>query len=253
MLETEKKEGVWWVTHPDRHGEIHTYPTGFTDDEEFANWRKESKIGELAKLADANGVSAETVSRILGSDKRMCELFLDWKSWLFNNSEETTVKLYSDAVTSWGAYCCKFSKFPSEVKEKDIYEFINGDSDRKASTRKVYLAAIRSFFKWMHAKGFVLSDPSKLVKVSYRKMSQEQKEPKKAIAFNREQVDSINRHIDKELSNNLEVLKRGDYRESRSPAMYRVTLHRIENLRFWKVAVNLSWETALRLSDLVGS
>ena len=252
MLRTHKKEGVWWVTHPDRRGEIHTYPTGFTDDVEFEKWKKDSKIGELANLAAADGVSAETVSRILGSNKRVSELFVEWKMWLANHSEKTTIRLYTDAVIAWALKENIMTKFPNQLIEADIYNFINGTGDTKASTRKVYLAAIRSFFKWMLGKGHVLVDPSSLVRVCYRDMTQEQKEPKKAIAFMQDDVDKLNTYIDKEIRNNLEMLKRGDIAESRSDKRTEMTYAKLDNLNFWKVAINLSWETALRLSDIAG-
>lgn len=251
MLIKEKKDGIWWVSHPDRYGRTQKYPTGISNDTEFETWVKDSKLAELAKLADAGGITSETVSRILGSDKRLFELFSEWKDWLSTVVEETTVKLYTESVMAWALRANIFSNYPNAITEKDIYDFVNSNNDLKVASRKAYLAAVRSLFKWLHSKGHILADPSKLVRVNKRRLTQAQKEPKKAIPFTEADISRINTHIDREISNQTEMLKRGEHDKSRSTKRHESILAKRDNYYFWKVAVNLSWHTALRFSDVV--
>tara|TARA_Y100000389_G_C17422612_1_gene497617 strand:- start:62 stop:979 length:918 start_codon:yes stop_codon:yes gene_type:complete len=187
---------------------------------------------------------------VSGHSKTILELIPEWIDQISMYSEETTVEQYERGLRLWVKDSNLADETPSTVSEKDVHYFINKKSDRKASTRKIYLQSIRSFFKFACNRGHTLHDPSALNRVKLRNLTHEQKEPKKIKPVTSEDVDKILTYVRGVRSGVLNSLKQLEQQTSRSPKKQETLMKRYDMYRFWETAVILAHETALRFSDI---
>ncbi len=124
-------------------------------------------------------------------------------------------------IHAWMHFAKTAGMAPSEISEKHIGHWLNNPKDEAgARTRKVNLASLRVFFRFLVSKGWSDHDPAALVRVNMDNLDHEQKETKERAPFTPEEVKLVLKELE----------KRGDH--------------------FWMFGVRASAEIGLRLGDI---
>lgn len=79
----------------------------------------------------------------------------------------------------------------AELNPETIRGWVNTAGPTKLSSRKVYLAMLKSFFKFMHSHGWLFFNPAEIVRVDRRKLSHEQIERKHWEPFTNEEFERL--------------------------------------------------------------
>ena len=132
-----------------------------------------------------------------------------------------------------------------KVDEDDIDKFVN-QTGVKRSTRTFKLSVMRSFYKYLSARGLVNGDPSKLVRVDFNTLTHVEKESKAITIFYDHEFDQLLAFLDRNIIKAMEDTENPHYTE-------KVIRHKFEimdRLTFWKHAVILGRCTGLRFGDI---
>ena len=217
-----KGSGVWQVRYRTQHGvkSVSTRETVLTEAKRFA---EAAKIRELEEAARIGAVSRNMVSKILTGKVITVETAMkDWGVWMGTvGMSPRTIHSNQQYVRQWAKSQSLDNQPLSSVTDHDIHAWINRKDDGlKATTRKGQLSAIRNLFHFAAAKGWVLSDPSSIVRVVMSGLSHEQKERRVVEPFTDEEVARL-----------LAITEAGT---------------------FWHTAVAIGRYTGLRLGDICG-
>jgi len=238
--------------HLDRRGNIQKYDTPFQTEEEGREFIRQTGLDKVVKLAEMNALTKESMTRVIsGSNRTILEYVDEWINKIKLLNEPTTVESYERNFRLWVREEQLENKSPNDITEQQVYDFINGNSDRKAATRKIYLQAIRSFFKFCVSRGYCLSDPSQLNRVRMRGLKHSQKEPKQVSPITSGDVDNLLSYVKGVRNRCLVGLRRLEQQTSRSPKKQETLTNRYDMYRFWETAIILAHETALRFSDII--
>ncbi len=184
---------------------------------------QEANLKQIELLARAGSVTQDAVNKITrkGQSQELEKMAEQWRSWMVGvNMSRFVCKNKYDAVMG----CLRFIKAEKAnadtVTDAHISSYINRPGPAKASTRKVALSAIRSFFHWMRDNNYCAKNPAGIVRVQYQKLSHDQKEKVERVPITDDEVAKIVAHCE----------KKGDI--------------------FWKLATLMGRRTALRIGDI---
>lgn len=214
----DKSTGVYVVAFRTEHGRK-KLSTGCTNESDANEVVKRAKVRELEMAARATKLTQSVVSQIVvGKKVSMEKASMEWEEWLKSTAHAPrTVLCHAVNVNSWIRDAKLEQLAPGSVNEKHIDKWINDKTSKtKAGSRNVLLSSIRSFCKFCIAKGYMIANPSALVRVRMDILDHSQKEPKQRQPF----TD--------------------------------VEVHRMlkETEDFWHVAIALGRWTGLRLGDI---
>ena len=220
------RTGNVWYFAIKTPGGMKRISTGCTDYQAAVKAVHDSSIEDLQAAAKAGSLTQRAISHITTGKKMTLEKCLEpFTSWCQACAKSPkTISNNLTVIRAWLAHGGIGGLNPSECTEEHIGAFINDqESDSKAATRKVSLASIRSLFSFMAAKGWIASDPSRLVRVDYSKLDHSQKKAHVRQPFTAEEVSVLLDQIEKEEDAQKD---------------------------FWRFAVIVSHQTGLRLTDI---
>jgi integrase len=237
--------GIWYLRHKNEQGKSIEYTTGIKGGRrDISRHVKDSGIDDMVAVAQAGCLTEDTVARIRGtSNVRISDVFEEWVAWMKMVGESpATVDSLAKRFLS---YCAHFPKRIewmgklSQINIETINEWVNPEhSDIKLSTRRARLSGVVAFCKFAMGKGYIMCDPSSLVKVNMNLLTHVQKEVK-----GQEPIELA------ELKGILAVVS-GDIRNLLAkPKLTPTQKKKLSTLRFWGSASILSYETGLRLGD----
>jgi integrase len=178
-----------------------------------------AKLEELEFAAKTKMLTAEAVQRLCSGGKVTGKRALErWRILSESMLGLTPATRFSyEGHIKRFLIVTKLNDEPISTASFDhIDKFVNANDDTAVSTRNMRRASLDSFFKICSAEGFTIRNPAELTKVKMHGLTFEQKEPKVREPFNDLEIDQL-RSID-------------------DP--------------FWRVAVRLSLDYGLRLSDV---
>lgn len=183
---------------------------------------KTAGLAELEMAGRSGSISRQAIGRIITGKKltitKALEHYARWMSAV--GKAEKTIDNNVTTVACFARETHTDSLPPSAIDEEIVDQWINGESEAKASTRNIKLAALRSFFGFCVAKGFASGDPAHLTKVKRDLLTHQQKEKDIREPFDRLEVTRLKAHLEK------------------------------TDAIFWLFAVTLSNEIGLRLGDI---
>jgi len=212
--------------------------TGATHKAEAEAVLEESGVDKLNVAAKANNLTQRAIGQILTGKNLTCEKALEKYQKLKAVSKSAkTVSNNVLVVGNWLAEAGLQTMPPSSVTVDHINRWINNpDLEWKRSTRLVALASVRSFFEFCGHQGWIVTDPSQLVELDYSAMTHEQKEGNEKQPFTEEELARLLKALRNDLK--LAAVKKHELFQDAS------------HILFWLVAVMVSKETGLRLSDV---
>lgn len=184
-----------------------------------------SKVLELEQAAQAARLNAATVAQLLtGKAASIAAAIDDWSQWMIDAGlAPRTRENHQRYVCAWAREAKAEKRAPASVKASEIHWWVNSADHLKLGTRRVRMAAIRSFFGYCANVGFVSGDPSKLVRIRMDGLTHGQKEVKGNRVFPDADIQLL-----------LDSTKPGADHES----------------EFWHAATALGRWTGLRLGDI---
>lgn len=242
-------------------------------------------IKDLEQAARSGRLTNEAISHITTGRKitmaRAIEQFGQWSALTHSQrTAYTQVKVIEQFVTSQRLHTVP----PSAVNEKHIHAFINNpESKIRLGTRNTSLAAVRTFFGFIVAKGWAPADPSKLVSVNHRIIPHRLKEKAEFFPFTKSDIKALLDYESKRIETMAIKRAKIEWGKNLAPAQRRalltgspkeliaaesntlvskklsdsweeiVTSQRAEvwfEEIFWTFAITLSEELALRLGDI---
>lgn len=226
MRMTQNEHGYWEVRVKDRTGKERSISTHRKNKQEATQIIRKSKIKEIEMAAEIGSLTPEVLSIVMTSQKLTTESAVEpWLEWLQSTRHSPeTINAFTYQVRNWMHKQRLKKKLLLTLTEKDIDSWINNPKlTTKASTRKTMLGAVRSFCKFVSAKGWTAGNPSALVKVDLSLLSHAQKEKSRKLIFTDEEISAL-----------LNVTAPNGERAD----------------PFWHAAVAISRWTGLRLSDI---
>ncbi len=155
---------------------------------------KEAKLEELERAALVRALTAETVVRITAGGKvTNREAFKQWHAWTQTvGLTPATVERYSSYITAFLDRTGLWDKTPHAITAAHIDKFVNpADEPIKAATRSNRLNSIQSLFLVMSARGLVIGDPSREVRVKMHLLTFDQKEPERFKPFSADELAQL--------------------------------------------------------------
>lgn len=190
---TKDKNGVYYASFRTAEGKRKTITTKTTNLEDAKRVVKDSKLAELEMAARSGRLTNQVISLIVASKKvTVAKAIEDWLAWLRTlGRSENTISCYGTELRAFAAFAKIGHLAPASIRDETINQWINSPGTRKAGTRNVQLAQIRSFFEFCAAKGWTYGDPSRLVEVNLGKLSFAQKEPQQRAIFTDDEVFTL--------------------------------------------------------------
>lgn len=182
---TKDKNGVYYASFRTADGKRRTITTKTTNIIDAKRVVKDAKLAELEMAARSGRLTNQVISLIVAGKKvTVAQAIEEWLAWLRTvGRSENTVSAYSIEMRAFANAARILHLPPATIKPETINEWINSPGTRKAGTRNVQLAQIRSFFEFCAAKGWTYGDPSRLVEVNLGNLSFAQKEPQQRAIF----------------------------------------------------------------------
>lgn len=216
----DRKTGLYSVKL--KHGR-RSIPLHTKDPVVAGNLVESAGLPKLEMLAQVEQISAAATRQLnLGGAVLFAQAMEGWKKWAGSlDLSPSTLFQYTRENTAWVHHCNLSFEKVSQLSEQHIDAWINADDGLSMSTKQVRFTAISSFCRYCHGKGLTSGDVSKLCGVRKRKLTFEQKESEARVPFTDEELGYLYRWDDP----------------------------------FWSVAIRLSNECGLRLSDccLIGA
>ena len=182
-------------------------------------------------------------SIILGKKLSLTDALGEWTTWLASAGNERTNENKTFYVAAWLRDMKLGSKSALEITERDISPWINNPkSTDKRTTRHGKRSAIRSFFHYLLIQRACLRNPAMLVPINMKLLSHDQKEVRIKTPFTRADYKALEDTI----VEHLQYLHAKTKAEGIIPAVQQ----KIQWLQFWRDAIVIGRNTALRLGDI---
>jgi integrase len=222
-----KKKGVYYASFQTAGGKTKTISTRCTDEREAKKVVQESGLKDLELAARAGKLTNEAIGHITTGRKITVEKSLPaFEEWLGAIAKSPkTIYNTTSTVRKWADEAKIAHLPPAAITEKHIANWVNDpEADASVGTRKVNLAAIRNYFRFLCGKGWCSGNPSELVGVTMEGLSHEQKEKQEREPLAAEEI----KHTLAELA-----------KRPQNPGII-----------FWTFAVRAADELGLRLGDI---
>ena len=188
----DQETGIYSVRFKGADGKTHLRTTKTTSKGDAMIVVEQAGVAKLEMAAKANALTAETVTAIVAGRKITAATATDqWLDWLRTNREISTVTNHGYYVAAWLERLDAKTWPIARLTEQHVDSFINEKSEATAATRGSRLAAIRSFFLFCSARGYIVGNPAALVEVRLRDLTHEQKEPKKRLPITADEYRQI--------------------------------------------------------------
>lgn len=202
---------------------------------------KAANLPAVEAMAKAGTLTHTLIKKlVIGRRLTVADAIEEWAAWLrpVCNSERTAGNhiLY---VNAWAREARVLTLTIDQIEEEHLSRWVNADDGNKMATKRVRLAALRSFFQFTSIRQYTDGDPSRLVRVKARLLTHDQKEPRQKQCFTDEEFRKLIVHLESEM-------KRLAEREKPTPAV----THKAEVARFWYCASLIGRYAGLRLGDI---
>ena len=188
----DQETGIYSVRFKGADGKVHVRTTKTTSKGDAMIVVEQAGVAKLELAAKANALTAETVTAIVAGRKITAATATDqWLDWLRTNREISTVTNHGYYVAAWLERLDAKTWPIARLTEQHVDGFVNDQSETTAATRGSRLAALRSFFLFCSARGYVVGNPAALVEVRLRDLTHEQKEPKKRVPITADEYRRI--------------------------------------------------------------
>lgn len=211
----------------------------------------------LLELSDANKVARLTqkgIGQILTGKHLTClKALSQYVESCATNRAAKTVENNKQIVTTWMESAGTSTMPPSAVEPHHIGDWINDPGlPWKRNTRASALGSLRAFFSFCAHKGWLVSDPSRLVALNYNVLSHEQKEGTAKRPFTDEQVSIIVSRLraDWALAKEYAAARELEWEGGQEAVKPELIFNDRNDILFWLVAVVVARDTGLRISDV---
>lgn len=203
--------------------------TMMTLDEDAHRVVQESKIKDLSDISQITRVSAEMTQHVLaGKVVTVEEAIKEWRVQLMTIGRSTRTAINNSAIVDgWADVLGMQHISVASIQPSAISSYVNMPSDHKLGTRRMWLSALRAFFKFCKSNNWTAFDPSSLVEVNHKALKHEQKEVKHKKVLTDDEVNHL-----------LSVASTGGYEPSSLSD------------GFFKAAITLGRDLALRIGDV---
>lgn len=217
-----KIKKIWHARIRDASGHTRTVTTRCTDKGEAK--KAAACVGELEAAGRSARLTAEVIGRITTGKKVTVEKAIAaFEQALLRRRSPKTASNIISTLHTWANAMKVLTQPPASVGMESVDKWINdAESSAKASTRRVNLSALRTFFDYCCDEGWMVGNPAGKQRVSIRMnlLSHAQKETTERLPFTELEVKRLLDHANK------------------------------KGLVFWEFAVLISWEIGLRLGDI---
>ena len=184
--------GIYSVRFKGADGKTHLRTTKTTSKGDAMIVVDQAGVANLELAAKANALTAETVTAIVAGRKITAATAAEqWLERLRTNREISTVTNHGYYVAAWLERLGAKAWPVARLTEQHVDSYVNEKSDATAATRGSRLAAIRSFFMFCSARGYIVGNPAALGEVRLRGLTHEQIEPKKRVPITADEYRRI--------------------------------------------------------------
>ena len=188
--------GNYSVQYKDANGSSRSTNLRTKDKTEANRLVKELRIGELEQAGKLGVLSAEVITKIVGS-KSM-------KYWDVVLEYEQHMKLAAHSENSIYTFMAIYEQFGKQYKlldkpialidDKTIYKFLNQDDGTTLTNRALRKSSLSQLWNFAQIKMYVMVNPMMFIKIDMSKLKHEQKTPKERKVFHKREVDKLIKH-----------------------------------------------------------
>lgn len=191
-----------------------------------------SGVLEIEQAAKVTGVTEHALRSIGATSVTMADAIAMHLNRLSTCRSPKHARNAAIALRQWTAAQPVAKLHPSRVEEQHIDAFINDSTEVKSGTRKLRLSYLRQLMDYCREQGWTQRNPARIVDVNLRALSHVQKETRKVEPYSADEVSRILSRIKEEIS-------------------YCTSIDTLTRLRFWLVAIEVSFLSGLRFGDVV--
>lgn len=184
-MELKKKEGTWWVGFQTDHG-LKWKNTHAQLKEEAEQVVATAKISQIEMTARASKLTGEVLSQIMAGRKITCvEVLEEWINVRATTKSPNTVQSQTYAVSAFLSAEKAANKIVNRIDSEDVNAYINKPELGARGNREAILSALRSYFDFAVARGYMLRNPASrhVAAINHRALTHEQKESKPRTPF----------------------------------------------------------------------
>lgn len=194
MYLVKNENGYYEARIKSQDGKTHSISTGQKNKDEAKRAAKAARISEIEKAAELGILTHDAVAIVLSGKKAtVSNSIKPFRQWLqMQNQSQRSIESCISWLLAWAEYSGRMNGPLGAVRMEHIHAWVNDPaSTRKASTRAVMLSALRSFFKFVSAQGWITGNPAALVSVDLSILSHEQKEKDVKQPFTDEEFKAL--------------------------------------------------------------
>jgi integrase len=256
-MNLKKIGGIYHAQFKSAGGKLTSVTTRCTDEREAMRVAKEAGLPDLERAAKAGRLAREAIGHIVTGRKiTLTKALQDFEEWMGSvGKAPKTIHNTVSTVRAWMNESQVENLPPAAITEQHISKWINdSESDSKASTRAVNLAALRLFFRCMCAKGWSISDPAALVRVDVKNLDHAQREATIRQPLAPEQIKLVLKWLASQMAELSARIARVQKNEDMAHSIKKANLEDLgaqwQRLVFWQFAVRTADELGLRLGDI---
>lgn len=186
-----RRTGFWCIRVPTPNGRKRWVSTGEVSRRAAEKAVESTGVDRLLALANAGALRANTIA-LATQGKRFSvrDVIDEWKSDIEVEVSEGTRNCYLEIIERFFMEANGGARTVPDITKRDLDAFINAPNVVR-SVRKLRLAAIRSFFRFAHGSGRLLSNPATMVKYRPVGLQLHQRQANAALPFTAEEYRRI--------------------------------------------------------------
>lgn len=261
MIIEKNNAGIYVARIQTEHGK-RTVKLHVTNAAQARQVARDSKLLEAELLSKIGRVKKQVIAHVvLGRELSVQQAVDEWMAFLKSRRSPKSVVNNSLVIHAWMRDQKVTDIHVSDITTKHVDSWINADSNTaKLSTLKIWLSTFNRFFEFCLVRNYCIGNPAAELRIKVEQLSMSRKETRKTSPFSEGDYDVILRaygsqraQVERELKEaqrHLEAAILGhNFTGFLEAAIGRHREALAENL-FWFCAVQVAWETGLRLGDI---
>lgn len=196
MKLVKSDNGNFSVKYKDASGSSRSTNLRTKDRKEANKLVKDLRIEELEQAGKLGVLSAEVITKIVGSKSmKYWDVVLEYEQHMkLSATSENSIYTMMAIYEQFGKQYKLLDKPIALVKDKTIYDFLNSDDETSLSNRALRKSSLSQLWNFAQIKMYVMVNPMMFIKIDKSKLKHDQKTPKERKIFYKKEVDKIIKH-----------------------------------------------------------
>lgn len=192
----KSENGNFSVRYKDASGSQRSTNLRTKDKREANRLVKDLKIEELEQAGKLGVLSADVITKIIGSKSmKYKDVLAEYEQHMrLSANSDNSIYTMMSIFEQFGRDFKLNDKPMAMINEKHIFDFINAEDGTSLGNRALRRSSLNQLWNFAQIKMYVLTNPIMFIKVDKSKLLHDQKTPKEKRIFYKREVDKMIKH-----------------------------------------------------------